>query len=301
MNVNKKKFFYLISTLLMIFALSRLFLKESVKESPNAEKKLRVLATIFPLYDLLKNVSGDKVDLKVIVAPGASPHFFEIKAKEMQALQNADAIFAIGQGLDDWVLAIARAKPQVEIYNVDENVSLKSFPDGSKDPHYWLSFKNAEIMVESIEKALSKKDPKNRDFYASNAHAYKELLRKSYAELKLKLMTDAGASIMTFHDAWYYFADDFSLRIAGSFEPAAGEEPSARYVAKLIENIKKDKVSAIFIEPQISRSSIESFARDNSLNIGELDPIGGTKGRESFIELMTFNVNAVKESLEKAK
>jgi zinc transport system substrate-binding protein len=105
--------------------------------------------------------------------------------------------------------------------------------------------------------------------------------------------------ILTFHDAWFYFAEDFGLKIAGTFEPAAGEEPTPRYLAELQRRIGTEHIHIVFTEPQLSPSVLESFAKDTKIGIAELDPVGGVEGRTTYLELMEFNANSIRRALQK--
>ncbi len=107
------------------------------------------------------------------------------------------------------------------------------------------------------------------------------------------------APILTFHDAWFYFGEDLGLKIAGTFEPAAGEEPTPRYLAELQRRISTEHIRIVFIEPQFSASVLESFAKDNNVGIAELDPLGGTEGRTTYLELMVFNANSVRDAFQR--
>jgi zinc transport system substrate-binding protein len=104
--------------------------------------------------------------------------------------------------------------------------------------------------------------------------------------------------ILTFHDAWFCFADNFGLKIAGTFEPAAGEEPGPRYLADLQREIKARHIRIIFIEPQFSMGVLKSFAKDSGVKIAELDPLGGVEGRTTYLELMKFNARSIRHALQ---
>jgi zinc transport system substrate-binding protein len=261
--------------------------------------KLTVAATIYPLYDIARNVAGDTGAVKVIVPPGASPHLFEFSPRQLQALQDIRSVFAIGHGLDNWVTQVRNVLKDGRVITVDQGIDLRTFEDGTTDPHYWLHFGNARKITDNIANALIEINPAHAEVYRANAKVYKEKLSGRERELKEVLAPVRGIPILTFHDAWFYFAENLGLKIAGTFEPAAGEEPTPRYLAELQRKIKSEHIRIIFIEPQLSTGVLESFAKDNKVGIAELDPLGGVEGRASYLELMEFNANSIRQVFQK--
>lgn len=270
-------------------------------DAPSREEtgKTVVAATIYPLFDLARNVAGANAEVKLILPPGASPHLFEFSPRQLKELQNVKAVFAIGHGLDHWATQITNVANGARVILVDQGIDLRTFEDGTTDPHYWLHFGNARQITENIAKVLIEMDPANAGAYRANAEAYKEKLVEKDRELKQVLAPAQGQPILTFHDAWFYFAEDFGLKIAGTFEPSAGEEPTPRSLAGLQRTIEKEQIRFIFIEPQLSSGVLESFAKDNHVGIVELDPLGGVKGRTTYLELMAFNADSVRRAFQK--
>ena len=266
---------------------------------PPGTGKLVVAGTIYPLYDIARNVAGDEGAVTVIVPPGASPHLFEFSPKQLKELQEVRAVFAIGHGLDNWATRVTNVVKSARVVTVDQGVELRTFEDGTTDPHYWLNFGNAQKITENIAKELIKIDPAHAEVYQRNSNSYKEKLSEKERELKEILAPVQGMPILTFHDAWFYFSEDFGLKIVGTFEPAAAEEPTPRYLAKLQRKIKSEHVRIIFIEPQLSTAVLQTFAKDNNVRIAELDPLGGVEGRTTYLDLMEFDANSIREALQK--
>jgi zinc transport system substrate-binding protein len=260
--------------------------------------KLRVAATIYPLYDIARNVVGDEGEVAVIVPPDASPHLFEFSPRQLEALQDVRAVFAIGHGLDNWVTRATNVTPGAQVIVVDQGIDLRKFPDGTTDPHYWLNFGNARKIADNIANELIRIDPAHADIYRKNAETYAEKLTEKERELKEVLAPVRGLPILTFHDAWYYFAENFELNIVGTFEPAAGEEPAPRYLAELHRKIETQHIRILFTEPQLSTGVVQSFAKDSGVGIAELDPLGGVEGRTTYLELMEFNADSIRRALQ---
>ncbi|MFA7314386.1 MAG: metal ABC transporter substrate-binding protein [Candidatus Magasanikbacteria bacterium] len=275
-------------------------------------QKLKIVASIFPLYDLVKEIGGDKVDVNVILPPGASPHTFEVSTSQIKSLQGTKIFFVNGQSLDNWVKDITDSVPGAETYDLSQNVTLQRLDESdpnhipdpdqvdttSYDPHYWLNLDNAILIAQAVSNKLSEFNPQNKGYYNINTQDFIEKLQTKDVEWKNKLSSLTNKNIVVFHDAWGYFADHFDLKIVGTFEPFPGQEPTAQYLKELQKTVKDDNIKTLFVEPQLSQDSIKTLASDLGVQIKTLDPLGGVDGRMSYIEMMDFNVNNIYELLK---
>jgi len=281
--------------------------------SREEETKAEVGATIYPLFDMARNVAGDNMKVKLILPPGASPHLFEFSPRQLAELKNIKAVFAIGHGLDDWAAQVRNVSRGANVMIMDRGIDLRKFEGTGKkgedmehehggiDPHYWLHLGNARKITENIAEALGQIDPAQKDSFKSNAQVYNEKLAAEEQRLRQLLAPARGRPILTFHDAWFYFAEDFGLDIVGTFEPAAGQEPTPRYLAELQREMKEKRIRVIFIEPQLSTAVLKSFAEDNHASIAELDPLGGVAGRMTYLDLMEYNAHSVRQALDQQR
>jgi len=290
--------------------------------STQANDHITVSTTISPLQDIAAHIAGKNIAVNVVLPPGASPHTFEITPSVLREMQGVDVIYSIGYGLDDWASDLA-ASQGTDVVIVDKNVALKSEAEdeedaheenddheegdheeeeedshghGETDPHYWLSISNAEQIAKTISADLSERYPEMRKKFEANLTEYLEALSQTHTEIDNLLDGIENKNLITFHDAWFYFADEFDLTIVGTFEPSAGREPTPKYLAELTQALKTAQTSTIFSEPQFGTANLEAFAADNQLNIVELDPIGGVEGRDSYIDLMLFNARTIVEN-----
>ena len=282
---------------------------DSAREDGRDEKQLKVAATFSPLYNIAKNVAGEYANVELLVPPGASPHFYEFSPRQLANLQGTKAIFAIGYGADDWVTKAKEAIPGSEITLVDQGIALLSSLEehgeegeardhGPIDPHYWLSFENARIIADTIARKLGELDSEHEADYRENARVYGQELSLAEHEIKEQLSTLESRNIITLHDAFYYFAQNFDLHIVGTFEPRAGEEPTPQFLARLREEIQTNNIKVLFAEPQMNSESLRQFAKDNNLALSLLDEAGGVEGRDSYIGLMRYNGNAISQALK---
>lgn len=277
-----------------------------------------VAVTIFPLYDIARTIAGDEVDVQMIVPPGGSPHTFEPTPSTIRELQRASLFFHIGYGIDDWIARITESVPSARIVTVDRNIALRAHEDehddddhdedehnddedehghGSIDPHYWLSPTNAVHIAYTIADELSLIVPLHAELFVARADAFADVMREKDNEWQSRILTLPERDIMTFHDAFMYFADHFDLHVVATFEPFPGREPSPRYLQHLQTTIEEHGIRTVFMEPNFPRQSIESFARDNRLTLGVLDTMEGASGDLGYIDLMEANVSAVIEAL----
>ena len=276
--------------------------KPPIDSQPPAE----AAATIFPIYDIARNIGGDAVQVELILSPGDSPHTFDPTPGTVRKVQDTQVVFAIGHGLDEWAADLAEISG-AEVKVVSEGIELREIDEdhaghaddhnhGDLDPHYWLDLDNGRIIAQNIADDLSVRFPERSDEIASNLEVYlKEL---DAAQLQIESLREQidNNKIVTLHDAWYYFATDNGLEIAGTFEPAPGREPTPQSLAGLSSLVAEAGSSVIYSEPQLSNTSIISFANDNDLLIVGLDPLGGVEGRESYIDLLIYNVQEVAEN-----
>jgi ABC-type Zn uptake system ZnuABC Zn-binding protein ZnuA len=259
-----------------------------------------VAASMFPVYDIARNVAGDAAEVSLILPPGASPHTYEPTPSDAVKLQRASVVYAIGHGIDGWIdVMLADAKTQKVV--VDRGIALRHAPAGSDaagdDPHYWLAVANAKIIAKDIADDLSARFPSRAAAFASNLAKYDDALDAADREVRAILDPVANKRIVTMHDAWYYFAAAYGISIVGSFEPTAGREPTPQYLVALKEAVEAAKAKTLYTEPLISTASIESFIRDEKLKVASLDPIEGASGLGTgYAEIMVRNARVIRDN-----
>jgi zinc transport system substrate-binding protein len=264
------------------------------------------------LYDIIRNVTGDEAKVIGILPPGSSPHTYELTPQQAKRLQGVAVVFRIGHGLDDWTDAVVDILPGVKRVVVDEGIRLlkESDPGGAHEhaagehdehegvnPHYWLSIGNGKIIAENVAKEMILLDPENESRYRANLEAYLLKLDAAKEEIERRLQGISTRKMITFHDAWAYYADEFGLEIVGAFEPFPGKLPTPRYLAELHRKARESNVTSLFSEPQLSTAAIEQFSSDMGLKLYVLDPLGGVEGRESYIETLMYNTDIIAEAL----
>jgi ABC-type Zn uptake system ZnuABC Zn-binding protein ZnuA len=206
---------------------------------------------------------------------------------------------------------IADSIESLDVVTVDESIVLREFSDSHDDeheddghdhtgidPHYWLDFNNAQVIAQTIYTKLSEKYPNKESIFKENYDAYMVELDDARIRSQKKLGELTNRNIITFHDAWRYFAEEMGLVIVGSFEPEAGKQPGPQFITTLMDSINEHDVKALFSEPQLSDDVVRVLSDDMDLPVYILDPLGGTVDKESYIEMMEYNVNVIYNALQ---
>lgn len=293
---------------LCLNSLLALWLGLSLPGAPKSVEALsvKVAATIFPLYDLMRQVAGPEVEVVLILPPGASPHTFVARPSMVNALTGSAALFAIGHGLDDWAVGLARDLGVSEAIVVDEHITLHSevstvhqhgHETHGADPHYWLDPANAVHMVQRIAVALGRLDEARHEVYAQRARLYTVQLHQLDQAIRQRFASCQHRDLALFHPAFGYFAAAYDLHIVATFASAPGQEPTPRQVEGFLQQVRAHQLSGLFIEPQLPQVALRSMAGEWGLTVHLLDPLGGTPGRDSYLALMQFNAAQIAAAL----
>ncbi len=278
---------------------------------PASAGKIKVVATIAPLADFARQVGGDKVEVTLLLSPGASPHTFEPAPRVVREISQARLFIKIGSGLEFWADRMLQSAPaNILIVDSSSGVDLiKGISHGhghnyqdrgafaDTDPHIWLDPLICAQIITKIETALSRIDPSNAGYYKKNAADYREKLRELDKEIAGRTKLFSTREYVTFHSAWGYFSRRYGLKVAAVIEESPGKEPTPRHVQKIIEILRSLNARVIFAEPQFSPKIAETIAREAGAKVLFLDPEGGRKGRETYIELMRYNLAVMEKAL----
>ena len=266
-------------------------------------KKLKVVTTIFPMYDFTRTVAGDKIELTNLLPPNAGPHEFSITPEEAKKIATADVLITNGVGdLEHWLpdLLGHNAKSDLVIVNTGEGahfvetgkILVGSMELAETDPHIWLDPKNAIIQIENIALSLGRLDPDNRDFYAANARDLTAQISSLNNEYMEKLNRAPHKNFIAFHNAFNHLAYRFNLNQIGVFEEFPGKEPTPKELIEIIRVIKNKKIRALFSEPQFSPKVVQTVARDLGLKIFTLDPLDTNDfTTDSYLKIMRQNLD----------
>lgn len=278
-----------------VFIVIGVVLIKNVTTTETEVKQYQVAATIFPIYDIAKNIAGESINVSLVLPAGASPHTFDPSPSTLRDLVNAEILYAVGHEVDDWSTIISDSI-KLDVKLVDQDIEfLYTEPLGNIDPHYWLNINNAITIANTIAADLSLRFPEHKDVFESNLENYTTELTLTNEKVKT-ILADSNYRIVTLHDSFGYFADAYGIEIIGTFEPTAGREPTPQYLVELIGAIKESNTKILFADPQTSTSILEGFIADNNLSIAILDPIGGEDKQNSYINLIIYNAETLSQN-----
>jgi zinc/manganese transport system substrate-binding protein len=272
-----------------------------------ADDKLKVVASISIIGDLVKSVGGDRVDVTMLVGPNSDAHVFSPTPSDAKTLGAAKAVFINGMGLEGWITRLiaaagTKAKPVV----VSAGITPRQAEEGGHhtvDPHAWQSVANVKIYVTNVRNGLKKADPAGEAAYDANAKAYLgklDELEREVRETIGKIPADRR-KIITTHDAFGYFGQAYGVQFIAPLGVSADSEPSARDVAKIIAQVKRQKIPAVFMENISDPRMMQQIARETGAKIGgtlysdALSDAG--RPAATYLDMMRSNVRELAKAL----
>ena len=269
--------------------------------------KLQVVTTTTVLADIVANVGGDLVTATSVVPKNSDVHTFEPKPSDIRTVASAKLLVMNGLGLDDWLTkmignASAEGTPLVRLGVDLPGVQL--LPDetaATENPHLWMDVKYAELYVDRIAAALMSADPPHAATYDANAAAYERQLEPLDAWVRAQIATIPAANrkLVTFHDAFPYYAREYGITIVGVAVEAPGQDPSAGYTAQLISAIKAAGVKAIFSEAQFPAKLVDQLASQANCKVvaNLYDDALGDPPITSYEEVIRWDTNQLVTAL----
>jgi len=290
--------------LLSFFAIAILFLSACGNQNAqNEAKPLNVLTTIPPLYSLTSHILEEVGNVEIInlISPNTNVHTFALSPKDAKSINDADVIIVNGLELEEFLENSLEDSKALIVQTAEGVALLKNLEEeghGQFDPHVWLSPENAKIQATNIANALKHIDPTNANIYDKNLLNLKTELDQLNEDAKSTLASLDIQPYIVFHDAYQYFERDFDVHSAAFLEEFAGKEPSAQYLAEVIEIIKENGIKVIFTEPQFAPKLVQTLAQDYNLEVGELDPLGQEVSSDGYFKLIENNISAFQKTFK---
>ena len=241
--------------------------------TPGVGTPLQVVATTTVFADLVHQVGGPAVDVRSLVPKGGEVHTFDPKPADVGRVESAGLIVANGLGLDDWLTGLARdAGTSAPILRLGDGLPGAPYIEGDRatpNPHLWLDVELAAAYVDRIEAALVASDPSQAAAFHAGATAYRVRLQALDADIKARMagVPAADRVVVSFHDAFPYFAAAYGLRIVGSIVAAPGQDPSAGTLARLIAAIRANGVRVILAEAQFNPKLAAMIAAETGTTV----------------------------------
>ncbi|WP_298586716.1 metal ABC transporter substrate-binding protein [uncultured Selenomonas sp.] len=263
-----------------------------------------IVTSFYPMYVATINITQgvDGVTVTNMTKPQTGClHDYQLMTEDMKTLEKADAFVINGAGMESFLDKVVEQQKNLKIIDASKGIELLK-DDDEENPHVWLSVTDAILQVKNIAEQLKAADPKHADAYEKNAAAYIKKLEALKAEMHAELDTVPNKDIVTFHEAFPYFAKEFGLNIISVVEREPGTEPTPAELQETIEQVKKLPVKVLFTEPQYSPSAAETIARETGAKIYTLDPVvtgeANDEAINAYIDTMKKNMKTLKTALQ---
>ncbi|WP_037367536.1 metal ABC transporter substrate-binding protein [Selenomonas sputigena] len=263
-----------------------------------------IVTSFYPMYVATINITQgvDGVTVTNMTKPQTGClHDYQLMTEDMKTLEKADAFVINGAGMESFLDKVVEQQKNLKIIDASKGIELLK-DDDEENPHVWLSVTDAILQVKNIAEQLKAADPKHADAYEKNAAAYIKKLEALKAEMHTELDTVPNKDIVTFHEAFPYFAKEFGLNIISVVEREPGTEPTPAELQATIEQVKKLPVKVLFTEPQYSPSAAETIARETGAKIYTLDPVvtgeANDQALNAYIDTMKKNMETLKTALQ---
>ncbi|HBX24129.1 MAG TPA: ABC transporter substrate-binding protein [Desulfotomaculum sp.] len=289
---------------------------ENSQTDPALEERIKVVASIYPVYDFTKKVGGDKIEVSCLVPPGAEPHDWEPSPRDMVELQKADVFIYCGAGMEQWVVKTLEAldKPGLAKIDAGQNIQLLTGHDhhqdgheepdiANADPHIWVDPLNAVGMVDNINAGLVEADPANKSAYEHNAGQYRQQILELHQEYQDSLAGAKGKEFVTSHDAFGYLAQQYGLIQVPLRGLSPEAEPTPARMVDVVKMVREKEIKYIFFESLVSPKVSEVIAAETGVETLVLNPVGGLTAEEiaagkDYLSVMRENLVNLQKSFD---
>jgi zinc/manganese transport system substrate-binding protein len=268
----------------------------------------RAVATFSILGDFVRNVGGERVELATLVGPNGDVHVYEPTPGDVKTIAAANIVFVNGLGLEGWIdRLIAASATRAPVVVASRGIRLRSGTRSQdhavSDPHAWQSVVNAELYVGNIRDGLIAVDAAEKKIFETNATAYLAKLDALDGEIKAAIETipPARRKVITAHSAFGYFGDAYGIEFIAPEGLSTEAEPSARAVTRLIDQIRREKIPAVFMENIADPRLLQRIAEETGAKIGgtlysdALSPPDGPA--TTYIDMMRSNLRELTSAL----
>lgn len=267
----KKKLLLLIGLIIFLLTATVIYKFTALPANHKITKnKINVVVTIPPQAEFVEKIGGDKVNVSIMVPAGASPHTYEPTPRQLTDLSRANVYMAVGSGVEFELAWLDKIKDlaQIPFVNCSENIQILN-----KDPHIWLSLKNAKIIVDNIYRGLADIDSDNSAYYENNKNNYLVELDKLNAETEQLAARKENKIFLTYHPAWAYFCRDYGLEQVAIEQE--GKETTSQNIIDAVNQAKNNNIKIIFTSPEFDTKNAEVIAKEINGQIALISPLAG--------------------------
>ena len=254
-----------------------------------------VAVSIFPIYDIARNIGGDRARIFFVIPAGADPHTFEPRPSVAAQLQDADLFIGVSPEFDGWVERYLPG-PVPRRYLI-----APAGPGGeTPNPHRWLSVRQAKAIAERITRFLSGSDRGNAGYYRANLGSYAARLDDTDAKITALFRDKKNRSFIQWHEAWNYFAADYGLVITGTVQREGSDRASVATIKNIVERARRERVRAVVTSLSSEDKGARVLADEIGGRIVRLDGIGDPSAadRSDYLKLMYRNAKALADAME---
>ena len=263
-----------------------------------------IVTSFYPMYidviNLTDGVEGVTVTNMTKPQTGCL-HDYQLTTEDMKTLEKADAFVVNGAGMESFLDKVIKMQEGMTVIDASRGIELME-EDGEANPHVWLSITKDIEQVKNIRDQLKEADPAHADQYEANAETYLAKLEALKTEMHATLDDVPHKDIVTFHEAFPYFAEEFGLHILGVIEREPGADPTPAELETTIEQVKALPVKVLFAEPQYSPAAAETIARETGAKLYSLDPVvtgeATPDAKDAYLDAMRKNMETLKEALQ---
>jgi len=302
---------------LIRFGLALAVMLGIASSSEAADQKVKAVASFSILGDIVKTVGGDRVEVTTLVGPDGDAHVFSPTPTDAKSLAQADILFVNGLGFEGWmqrletssgfkgrvVVASTGVKPIEMREEGHQHGDEDRAAEEVSDPHAWQSLANGKLYVANIRDGLIAVDPAGRAAYEANAGKYLDAINEEETSVKeaIAKLAPERRRIITSHDAFGYFASAYGLEVIAPEGVSTESEASAQDVAKIIRQIRAEKIPAVFLENISDRRLLDQIASETGAKIGgtlysdALSPPDGPA--PTYLDMFRHNIGALAAAL----
>lgn len=319
-----------LKSLMLLLSIPLIFIGCNNTKTTNIDNDdtLNIVTSFYPLYISTLNIVKDVPNVSLTNMTKSQTgclHDYQLKPQDLKTLEKADILVVNGAGMESFLDDIIDQYPNLEIINASEGLSLleddshnhdhdsdsnetddhddiEENDDHKYNPHIWVSVSGNIDQVKNISYQLENLDPNNKSKYETNTNTYVSKLEDLSDEMHVEIDNLPNRDIITFHEAFPYFAKEFNLNINGVIQIEPDSEPSAHQIEEIINEVKEHNITALFTEPQYASRVANTIANETGANIYELDPIvtgdSTPNAYDDYINKMKKNIDVLKEALK---
>ena len=279
---------------------------KAANTSGGAHKGIKIVTSFYPMYISTINIAKDIPGVTVINMTRPQTgclHDYSLKTGDLKIIEDADIFIINGAGMESFINKVIQQQPDLKIVDASKGIKLlKDEANGMNNPHIWVSVSGAIRQVGNIGEQLAMFDTRNATAYRRNTDVYTKKLKALREEMHKELDIVKDRNIITFHEAFPYFAQEFNLNIKAVIEHEPGSDPGPGELTNTINIINGFDVMTLFTEPQYSSKTAEVISRETGAKVYVLDPVvtGEADGdTDAYIKKMKTNMKTLKEALNR--